>query len=168
MKTLIIILIVLVVLSGCSGCSVANNTASPVTPDVTILTVDGDKENLPQYVSQLGEVQIGDDPNADAILISRELFEKARSVAELKSWLQSVVFKTILLVYEGDPYEVAEVLELKSPTMMTENSTYIVAAIRATDKVVIGGGILVSSTNRQDITLKDLEDYLIQVQKQVR
>jgi hypothetical protein len=98
---------------------------------------------LPAFVDELSEVERGSAISSDALLISVELLQAARTDAGLKSWLHETAFKAVLLVYGGDTKQVAEILELKSPTMTTSTTEYVFAALRATPKYVVGGGVLV-------------------------
>lgn len=170
MKTMLIALLsVCLLVIAFSGCALNSDpTKVPTTTSVTINTIEGDKDNLPEFATQLENIKIGDDPKCDAVFLSRDLFEKARTDNDFNTWLRNIAFKTILLVYGGDTKEIAEVLELKSPTMITQNSTYAVAVLRATQNAVIGGGILIPDTNNHEITLQDLKVYVILVQDHVK
>jgi hypothetical protein len=43
----------------------------------------------------------------------------------------------------------------------------VVAALRATPKNVVGGGVLVPNDSKTEVKLNDLKDYIHFVQKQV-
>ena len=122
---------------------------------------------LPTFADELSEVEKGGAISSDALLISVDLLKDAKTDAGLKTWLQETAFKAVLLVYRGDTKQVAEILELKSPTMSTGTTNYVVAALRATTKYVVGGGVLVPNGSNNGVQLNDLKNYVLNVQKRV-
>jgi hypothetical protein len=167
----VVVLSLLVVLTGCyrpyvtTLPSVPSSDPTAIHPYLVINTVEGDKNNLPGFATNLASIKIGDDPKADAIFISRGLFETAKTDSDLRTWLYNIAFKTIILVYGGDTNEVADILGLKSPAMLMTNSKYAVAVIRATEKSVIGGGILIPKDQNGVLTLQDLNNYILLVEE---
>jgi hypothetical protein len=112
-------------------------------------------------------VKKGSAISSDAILISVDLLQAAVTDAGLKAWLQETAFKAVLLVYGSNSNQVAEILELNSPTASTTTTNYVVAALRATPKYVVGGGVLVPKDSNTKVVLDDLKDYVILIQQQV-
>jgi hypothetical protein len=155
-----LLVVLLVVATACQAKVASTDQAS-----VSIVRVQDDP--LPAFADELSEVEEGSAISSDALLISVDLLQAAKTDAGLKAWLQETAFKAVLLVYGGDTKQVAEILELKSPTMTTTTTHYVVAALRATPKNVVGGGVLFPNDSNTEVLLNDLKDYVLLVQQQV-
>jgi hypothetical protein len=57
---------------------------------------------LPAFADELSEVERGSAITADALLISVEMLQAAKTDAGLKAWLQDTAFDAVILVYGGD------------------------------------------------------------------
>jgi len=59
------------------------------------------------------------------------------------------------------------VLFIKKIDVTTTTTNYVVAALRATPKYVVGGGVLVPNDSDTEVQLNDLKNYMLLIQKGV-
>jgi hypothetical protein len=143
---------------------------------IIILLLEDDIEYIPEYLSDplLQEqtpvsLQEAASVTADAILISREkLFMSSRD-PNVKRFLRDIVeSQKILLVYDASTLDVAQQLELGTPTMGTETTYHSVASVAMANHVIAAGGVLLSKGHSEEYLLQDIREYLVYFRSEIQ
>jgi len=140
------------------------NTPTPVT----ILLIKGDVERLPAYLSEPllalnPPVILNDAPfvNCDAVLISREqLFESGKDLTIRNQLVSILMNHKILLVYHASTIDLANQLDIGTPTMTTQTTNTIVASAALTNNIIAAGGVLLSKGDSEENLLQDIRNYV--------
>jgi hypothetical protein len=167
MKTKFVVLIFLI-LAACSGYRDSTPTATPIPIDVRVVNGDRLPSGLPSFESvDLWQFQQWGD--IDALLISREMLYQAKNDVKLQQYLHDIAFQTVIFIYDATTQDAAEILQLKPPTNTTTTMEYILVAVRATESITIGGGVLKEIVNKSKIDiLRDITLYTRTVQGEIK
>ena len=138
-------------------------------PHLSFAVLSEDWGNLPQIADELdtAEIEVGDPVGCDALLISGSLLVKAENDPVLKDWLINSAFKTVVLVYGATTRDLAEILELNSPIVDTEEGKQEFVGIRASENPdkIVATSLLVSSGNQ--VSVEELEDFVQDIDAQI-
>ena len=158
------------------GIDGANATPTQTAIPVTILLLENDTEQLPEYLSgpllqEHPAVSLQEAANmaADAVLISRQLLLAAGEDPAVKEKLRDIVEnQKILLVYGASTVDVVQSLDLQAPTMTTQTTYHAVASVAMSNNVIAAGGVLLSKGYTEEHLLQDIREYIPYFRAQIQ
>jgi hypothetical protein len=140
------------------------NTPAPAT----ILLIQGDAERLPAYLSEPlqalnSPVKLDEAPyaNCEAVLISREqLFEAGKDQTVRNQLVSFLMNHKILLVYHATTVDIANQLDIDTPTITTQTTYTAVASAALGSNGITSGSLLLSKGQSEENLLQDIRNYV--------
>jgi hypothetical protein len=100
-------------------------------------------------------------PQCDAVLISRELLFEAGKDLTIRNQLVSIIMNhKILLVYHAHPVDLANQLDIDTPTITTQTTYTAVASAALPNNGITSGNLLLSKGQSEENLLQDIRGYV--------